>query len=68
MTPGTQTLGVIYSTVLQARWSSGAGGGGGGGVGGIEVQRIPPNDRTAYFHSLRVHVQVVVWSKLGENV
>ena len=39
-----------------------------GGGRGIEVQQIPPSDQGAYFHSLRVHVQVVVWSKLGENV
>ena len=33
-----------------------------------EVQQTPPNDWAAYFHSLRLHVQVVVWLMLDENV
>ena len=33
----------------------------------VEPERLPPTERTAFFHSLRVHQQVVVWAKLANN-
>ena len=33
----------------------------------VEHERLPPTERTAFFHSLRVHQQVVVWAKLTNN-
>ena len=30
----------------------------------IDPQKLPPTERAAYFHSLRVHLQVILWFKL----
>ena len=30
----------------------------------IDPQKLPPTERAAYFHSLRVHLQVILWKKL----
>ena len=30
----------------------------------IDPQKLPPTENAAYFHSLRVHLQVVLWKKL----
>ena len=34
----------------------------------IDVERLPPSDRAAHFHSLRVHHQVRVWATLDDKV
>lgn len=31
----------------------------------IDPQKLPPTEKTAYFHSLRVHLQVIIWSNLS---
>ena len=33
----------------------------------IERQRLPPTERAAYFHSLRVHLQVIRWRTLNND-
>ena len=33
----------------------------------LHPQNLPPTERAAYFHSLRVHLQVVLWHKLTNN-
>ena len=33
----------------------------------IEPQRLPPTERAAYFHSLRVPLQVVRWRTLNND-
>ncbi len=33
----------------------------------IEPQKLPPTERAAFFHSLRVHLQVVIWENLGNS-
>ena len=33
----------------------------------VESERQPPTERTAFFHSLWVHQQAVVWAKLANN-
>ena len=33
----------------------------------IEPQRLPPTESAAYFHSLRVHLQVVRWRTLNND-
>ena len=33
----------------------------------IDPQKLPPTERAAYFHSLRVHLQVILWLKLTNN-
>ena len=33
----------------------------------LEPERLPPTERAAFHHSLRVHHQVIVWAKLSEN-
>ena len=30
----------------------------------IDPQKLPPTERAAHFHSLRVHLQVMLWKKL----
>ena len=32
----------------------------------VEQQRLPPTERAANFHSLRVHYQIRVWKKLDD--
>ncbi len=33
----------------------------------LEPERLPPTERAAFFHSLRVHYQVVVWTQLSDD-
>ena len=33
----------------------------------IDPQKLPPTERAAFFHSLRVHLQVVLWLKLKND-
>ena len=33
----------------------------------LDPQKLPPTARAAYFHSLRVHLQVALWKALGNN-
>ena len=30
----------------------------------LDPQKLPPTERAAYYHSLRVHLQIIVWKKL----
>ena len=32
-----------------------------------EPERLPPTERAVFFHSFRVHHQVIVWIKLSNN-
>ena len=32
----------------------------------ILPDELPPTPRAAYYHSLRVHLQVVTWESMGE--
>ena len=34
--------------------------------GDILTENLPPTPRAAYYHSLRVHLQVVTWESMGE--
>ena len=36
--------------------------------GKVEPERMPPTERAAYFHGLRVHLQIVNWKLLDEGV
>ena len=31
----------------------------------LQPERLPPTERAAYFHFLRVHLQIVIWKYLG---
>ena len=31
----------------------------------LQPERLPPPERAAYFHILRVHLQIVIWKYLG---
>ena len=33
----------------------------------LDPQKLPPTERTAYFHSLRVHLQIIVWKRLSNG-
>ena len=33
----------------------------------LDPQKLPPTERAAYFHSLRVHLQVIIWKTLVNN-
>ena len=33
-------------------------------TGNIDPQKLPPTERVARYHSLRVHLQVTIWEKL----
>ena len=33
----------------------------------LDPHRLPPTSRAAYFHALRVHLQIVKWDKLDEK-
>ena len=33
----------------------------------LQPQRLPPSERAAHFHSLRVHLQVIKWKSLGSD-
>ncbi len=34
----------------------------------IEPQKLPPTPRAAYFHSLRVHHQIMIWNNLSVDI
>ena len=34
----------------------------------IESEKMPPTKRSAYFHGLRVHLQVIKWTVLDEEL
>ena len=34
----------------------------------LDPQKLPPTGRAAYFHSLRVHLQIIMWSKLSIDI
>ena len=33
----------------------------------LDPQKLSPTERAAHYHSLRVHLQVVIWKKLSNN-
>ena len=33
----------------------------------LDPQKLSPTERAAHFHSLRVHLQVIIWKKLSNN-
>ena len=33
----------------------------------LDPQKLPPTERAAYYHSLRVRLQVIIWKKLTSN-
>ena len=33
----------------------------------LDPQKLPPTERAAHYHSLRVHLQVIIWKKLSNN-
>ena len=33
----------------------------------VDPQKLPPTERAAHYHSLRVHLQVLIWKKLSNN-
>ncbi len=33
----------------------------------LEPERLPPTERAAFLHSLRVHYQVVLWTQLSDD-
>ena len=35
--------------------------------GKVEPERMPPTERAAFFHGLRVHLQIVAWKMLEDN-
>ena len=34
----------------------------------LEPERLPPTERASFFHSLRVHHQIIVWKELSSEV
>ena len=38
-----------------------------GNITALDPQKLPPTERAAYYHSLRVHLQVIIWKKLTGN-
>ena len=36
-------------------------------TGNIDPQKLPPTERAAHYHSLRVHLQVIMWKKLTSD-
>ena len=36
-------------------------------LGKLQPEKLPPTDRAAYYHSLRVHLQAVVWKLLSTS-
>ena len=34
----------------------------------IEPQKLPPTERAAYYHALRVHLQLTIWSHLSNDI
>ena len=33
----------------------------------LDLQKLPPTERAAYFHSLRVHLQIIIWKRLSNG-
>ena len=33
-------------------------------INSLDPQKLPSTERAAYYHSLRVHLQIIVWKKL----
>ena len=33
----------------------------------LDPQKLQPTERAAYFHSLRVHLQIIVWKRLSNG-
>ena len=31
----------------------------------IKPDRLPPTERAAYYHTLQVHLQIMIWETLG---
>ena len=38
-----------------------------GNITALDPQKLPPTERVAYYHSLRAHLQVIIWKKLTGN-
>ena len=36
--------------------------------GEINPGRLPPTGRAAYYHTLRVHLQIMIWETFDNNV
>lgn len=36
-------------------------------TGNIDPQKLPSTERAAHYHSLRIHLQVIVWKKLTSD-
>ena len=36
-------------------------------TGNIDPQKFPPTERAAHYHSLRVHLQAIMWKKLTND-
>ena len=36
-------------------------------TGNIDSQKLPPTERTAHYHSLRVHSQIFMWKSLTSD-
>ena len=34
----------------------------------LDSQKLPPTERAAHYHSLRVHLQVIIWKELSNNI
>lgn len=34
----------------------------------VELEQMPPTDGAAYFHSLRVHLQIMQWKLLEDGM
>ena len=34
----------------------------------LDPQKLPPTERAAHYHSLRVHLQVIIWKELSNNI
>ena len=36
-------------------------------TGNIDPRKLPPTERAARYHSLRAHLQVIIWEKLTND-
>ena len=36
--------------------------------GKVEPEKMPPTERVAFLHGLRVHLQIVTWKNLDDEV
>ena len=34
----------------------------------LDLQKLPPTERAAHYYSLRVHLQVIIWKELSNNI